>query len=85
MMTPERQVKDLEMMRHPEHWPLEYLPLKRYKEPYRMEFSMLAKPARDFYHWVYEGQLPGQPDFTSGRLGGDELLVELVNNGWTVD
>jgi hypothetical protein len=76
-----RGARDLEMMRHPERWPCgNQLPLKRYNEEKRMhDFSILVKPARDFYHWVPETG----PAFS--RLGGDELLVELINSGWLVD
>jgi hypothetical protein len=83
-----RNAKDLEIMRHPEHWPLSVLPLKQYGQTAdghtTINFSMLAKPADQFYHWVPEFSV-GRPDFENSRLGRDELLVELIKQGWMVD
>lgn len=81
----QRSAKDLEMMRHPERWPQQFLPLKQYynTEPNGstdIRFAMLAKSADQFYHFVPDGT-----DFANGRVGGDELLVELINASWLVD
>lgn len=84
-----RHARDLELMRHPDRWPQAMLPLKRYVNiqpngSCEIKFSTLAKPADQFYHW-YPDSISTGPDFTQGEVGGDELLLKLIQTGWLVD
>lgn len=76
--------KNLAFMRDPGRWPQgypaihlkKYINLKAGGSMDSMDFGRLS-----FKH----GQYTFIPDQGPVKEGGDELLVEIVNNGWMVD
>lgn len=80
---------DLEMMRHPERWPLEAaLPLKRMKDS-GLETGMLVvvvdKYDEQRYVFVPDATVFEVIEQDDPRVEIDPNLENLVNEGWMVD
>jgi hypothetical protein len=91
-MTDDEVIKshdDLEMMRRPHLWSLGYLPLKKrawkFAMGQRRELGLLMSNGKQYQ--FYPGATMFEPPTPESMpiIGGDELLVKLVDNGWIVD
>jgi hypothetical protein len=83
-----RTHNDLEMMRRPVLWPLAILPLKN-PSAFRTSggLGVLWTTGENEYVFREDVNLLKLPSLSAdgGRTGGDELLVQLVEEGWLVD
>lgn len=88
-MTDEEVIKercDLEMMRRPHLWPNDYLFLKKPAGKLKhYQFALLANDEKDRWAIIPLRDDGNGRDLASERSGADELLVQLVKEGWLVD
>jgi hypothetical protein len=86
MKTMKTQIDDREFMLHPEKWPKTFLTKKIFLKKtsgVNGPFSILVY-LNGRWGFCLE-TAPFEPDISTARWGGPELVEEIIADGWLVD
>jgi hypothetical protein len=81
------ELQDLETMRNPTLWnkaPLKLRKLKKVAPAAQFHWGYLTTAKNGGYVFARQSS-PFLPDMDTPRTGGDELLLNLIVEGWEVD